>query len=219
MASVVLQQNIPGFSEVGTTRAILAADSVNCRSIVADGPVLVSNDTSPGTVALTVHNTSALSAGVPPLGGTITTLFQQSLGAYTGGGIAANTLYSGLVCDPTVATGPAVGLGAFGVSYPNPIGGTAPATSCVAITRVNACVPLNYAAPFVGQITGTGAAQIVACAGIPTSSQVRFMLVGGSIAAFAAGVAAPTALSIQGNVSFTITLTSGAIYEYEVLFA
>jgi len=96
-----------------------------------------------------------------------------------------------------------------------PVAGVPPSTTGVFAT--NQSRPFNWAAPFVGTITGTGLAQVVPCAGIPANSIIRFVLVGTSAGAYAP-IAAPSAISVQPYTSFTCTLTLDAIYNYEVLF-
>jgi hypothetical protein len=97
-----------------------------------------------------------------------------------------------------------------------PVAGVPPSTTSV--VSLPQSRPFNWVGPWIGTTTGTGAPLVVAAAGIPAGSVVRFMLVGGSIAAFAAGIAAPTAVSVQAYTSFTYTGTTGAIYNYEVLW-
>jgi hypothetical protein len=97
-----------------------------------------------------------------------------------------------------------------------PVAGVPPTTT--SLVQTQNCRPLNYAGPWIGTTTGTGAPLAVAAAGIPAGSAIRFMLVGGSAAAFTAGIADPTAVSVQAYTSFTYTGTTGAIYRYEVLF-
>jgi len=97
-----------------------------------------------------------------------------------------------------------------------PVLGVPPSTTSV--VQTNQSRPFNWVAPFIGQITGTGAAQVVPCAGIPANAVIRFILVGTSAAAYAA-IAPPSAVSVQAYTSFTCTLTLDAIYDYEVLFA
>jgi hypothetical protein len=97
-----------------------------------------------------------------------------------------------------------------------PVLGVPPSTTSV--VQTNQSRPFNWAAPFIGTTTGTGVAEVVPCAGIPAGAVIRFYLVGGDIASFAAGIAAPSAVSVQAYTSFTYTGTLGAIYGYEVLF-
>ena len=93
-------------------------------------------------------------------------------------------------------------------------------SAALSVFQTNNSKPLNYTAPWIGTTTGNGGTPVVvACVGIPATASIRFFLAGGSIAAFAAGIAAPSAVSVQANVSFTYTGTSGAIYGYEVLLA
>ena len=92
-------------------------------------------------------------------------------------------------------------------------------SAAVGVFSVNNSKPKNYTAPWIGSFTGTGAAQVVACAGIPATATVRYWLVGSTTAVLATATPAPSTLSIQANVSFTITATAGTIYSYEVLLA
>ena len=97
-----------------------------------------------------------------------------------------------------------------------PVLGVPPSTTSV--VNLPQSRPFNWVAPFIGETAGTGAPLVVPCAGIPAGSVIRFYLLGGSIAAFAAGVAPPSNVSVQAYTSFTYTGTTGAIYGYEVLF-
>lgn len=148
--------------------------------------------------------------------GTNPTSFNWDNTGFNGGGLAPDHLQLFGYFDPAVT---AQTIQEFANAYPAPVGGTAPALTTTPCFRTNNSVPLNWGAPFIGQTTGTGAPLVVACAGIPTGAAIRFNLGGGSIAAFAAGVAYPTTISVQPNVSFTYTGTTGAIYNYEVLLA
>ena len=65
------------------------------------------------------------------------------------------------------------------------------------------------------QITATDA---IACPSITLNSQVVTWLAGGSIAAFAAGIAAAVASAPTPGVGFTLTGTVGAIYGWQVLY-
>jgi len=97
-----------------------------------------------------------------------------------------------------------------------PVLGIPPSTTSV--VQMNQSRPFNWVAPFIGTITGTGAAQVVPCAGIPAAAVIRFYLLGTNAAAYAT-IAAPSAVTVQAYTSFTCTLTLDAIYGYEVLFA
>jgi len=135
-----------------------------------------------------------------------------------GGGLNAHSLQLFGYFDPRVA-----GTGVIQefmeckiVPTAAPVGGVPPTTTSV--VNLPASRPFNWVAPWIGTTTGTGGALVVACAGIPAGSVIRFILVGGSAAAFTAGIAAPTAVSVQAYTSFTYTGTTGAIYNYEVLW-
>ena len=164
-----------------------------------------------------ITNTIQVVAGTKATGVQNPTAYNFDNQGTTGGGLLANHLQVFGYFDSSFTTST---IQQFADVYPTLIGGTAPATATTSVFRCANSVPLgNYTAPFIGTTTGTGAAVVVACAGIPANSQIRFTLQGGSTAAFAAGIAAPSAVSVQGNVSFTYTGTTGAIYGYEVLFA
>lgn len=202
MSSVVLNQK-SGNDQLYATGVLTGTKGVVSKGgISAQGSVYATNQ-----IGLTAGTTTA---------GPNATLYVLDNGGVTGGGLEANHLQVYGYYDPAVSSS---GVVEHADVYMGLIGGTAAATAGVAVWRTNQSIPFNYTAPFIGTTTGTGAPLIVACAGIPANAQIRFNLIGGSIAAFAAGIAAPAAVSVQGNVSFTYTGTTGAIYSYEVLFA
>lgn len=63
----------------------------------------------------------------------------------------------------------------------------------------------------MGKITGTGAAQTIACPSITAASQVKLAFVAGTAAA------ADVVPVIVANTNFTLTLPAGAVYNYEVI--
>jgi hypothetical protein len=135
-----------------------------------------------------------------------------------GGGLNAHSLQLFGYFDPRVA-----GTGTIQefmeckiVPTAAPVAGVPPSTTSVVSLPQSRY--FNWVAPWIGETTGTGAALVVPCAGIPAGSAIRFYLLGGSIAAFAAGIAAPSAVSVQPYTSFTYTGTTGAIYGFEVLW-
>jgi len=207
MSSVVLDNSAssgsPNSSILTANGCRLGTGGLGSSGVVQGVPVIGLNSL--------IARATQVSAGTNP------TSYNFDNTGTSGGGLVANHLQLFGYFDPAVT---AQTIQEFADVYPALIGGTAPATQSTSVFRTQNCVPLgNYVAPFVGTTTGTGAALVVACAGIPANSAIRFSLIGGSIAAFAAGIAAPTAVSVQGNVSFTYTGTTGAIYAYEVLFA
>lgn len=77
-----------------------------------------------------------------------------------------------------------------------------------------------------GTFTGTGATQSIPAAGITAGSRIRFFLLGGTQAAFAAigGITAPvfgvvSVNAIAANSGFTVTAMTGALYGWECVFA
>jgi hypothetical protein len=206
MSSVVLDNSAstgaPNSSTLTANGCRLGAGGLGSSGAVQGLPVIGLNSL--------IARATQVSAGTNP------TSFNWDNAGSAGGGLTPNHLQLFGYFDPLVTVQT---IQEFADIYPAPVGGTAPALTTTSCFRTNQSVPLNYVAPFIGTTTGTGAALVVACAGIPTSANIRFYLVGGSIAAFAAGVAAPSAISVQPNVSFTYTGTTGAIYGYEVLFA
>lgn len=201
MASVVLNQPV-GRDQLYASGALIGVDGILCNGAVV-GNTVVAKDT------LQVQAT-LVSAGTQP------TAYNWDNTGFSGGGLVPNHLQLFGYFDPAVTPQT---IQEFVDAYPAAIGGTAPANTTISVFRTTNSLPLNYSAPFVGTTTGTGAALVVACAGIAAGAQIRFSLIGGSIAAFAAGIAAPSAVTVQGNVSFTYTGTTGAIYRYEVLQA
>lgn len=207
MSSVVLDNS--SSSPFGANTSTLTANSarIGAGGVVASGGVQGLPVVGLNTV---IVKATQVSAGTNP------TSFNWDNAGSAGGGLVPNHLQLFGYFDPAVTVQT---IQEFVDAYPAPVGGTAPALTTTACFRTANSTPLTWVAPFIGETTGTGAPLVVACAGIPTSASVRFYLLGGSIAAFAAGVAAPSAVSVQPNVSFTYTGTTGAIYGYEVLFA
>lgn len=206
MSSVVLDNSstsgAPNSSTLTANGCRLGTGGLGSSGVVQGLPVIGLNSL--------IARATQVSAGTNP------TSFNWDNAGSSGGGLNPNHLQLFGYFDPAVTVQT---IQEFVDAYPAPVGGTAPALTTTSCFRTNQSVPLNYTAPFIGDTTGTGAPLVVACAGIPTSANIRFYLVGGSIAAFAAGIAAPSAISVQPNVSFTYTGTTGAIYGYEVLFA
>ena len=146
------------------------------------------------------------------------TFYDLYTASSSGGGLNAHSLQLFGYFDPRVA-----GTGTIQefmeckiVPTAAPVGGVPPTTTSV--VSLPQSRPFNWVAPWIGTTTGTGGALVVPCAGIPAGSVIRFMLVGGSAAAFTAVIAAPSAVSVQAYTSFTYTGTTGAIYNYEVLW-
>jgi len=193
-------------------------DQLYASGVLAGGAGFQSATGSLSANTASVKNTIQVVAGTKATGATNATAYNLDNQGINGGGLAANHLQVFGYFDSTFTTST---IQEFADVYPTAVGGTAPATTTTGVWRSPNSVPLgNYVAPFIGTTTGNGATPVVvACAGIPASSQIRFTLQGGSAAAFAAGIAAPSVVSVQGNVSFTYTGTTGAIYGYEVLFA
>jgi hypothetical protein len=85
--------------------------------------------------------------------------------------------------------------------------------------------PFDWGSPLIGTFTtvASPATVVVPCAGITVGSVFRLSLVGGSAAAFAAGIAGPPAITIQVGATtaastFTVAgTTAGFVYAYEVL--
>ena len=206
MSSVVLDNSAstgaPNSSTLTANGCRLGTGGLGSSGVVQGFPVIGLNSV--------ITRATAVSAGTTP------TSYNWDNQGQSGGGLIANHLQLYGYFDPAVTVQT---IQEFADIYPTLVGGTAPALTTTGVFRTANSVPLNYTAPFIGTTTGTGAPLVVACAGIPANSQIRFMLVGGSIASFAAGIAAPSAVSVQGNVSFTYTGTTGAIYNYEVLVA
>jgi hypothetical protein len=149
---------------------------------------------------------------------TAITFYDFYTASVAGGGLNPHSLQLFGYFDPKVAGAQTIQefLECKIVPTAAPVLGIPPSTTNVFQTTQSK--PFNWVAPFIGDTTGTGAALVVPCAGIPAGSAIRFYLVGGSAAAFTAGIAAPSAVSVQPYVSFTYTGTTGAIYGYEVLY-
>jgi hypothetical protein len=224
MASVVLQQNSGAAVNGG---ALLPVDTVFGRNIHAGQGGLSSDgvisslatgyDAGEGATNIRTANGIQITASTPGPGASAPTSYQHYVSATNTGNLLANEEQLWGSYDPTVSTPTSL---EFQRARPVLIGGTAAATASVAVIQpLNQPAPVNwFAAGFAGQFVGTGAPQIVPVPGIPATAIVRYMLVGGTIAAFAAGIAGPAAISVQGNVSFTITATAGSLYNWEILF-
>jgi hypothetical protein len=234
MASVVLQQNLPGFNLTGTNRASLFADTCDVRSVSTSGPSVLANSAQPGQPSVTIGTTVQLSTIEAPNGATVPTAFTDTLSTYTGGGVVANTRTVTLSADPivAVAASPALALGAFGTSYPAPVpagGGNAATTQPV--VRLPPSLPIGVtdwqnASGLIGQFQSTGALQNISVPGITAGSTIRFYLLGWAAAAnIAAGVAYPglpgaaAAPVITANVGFSVTAENLIYWGYEVLLA
>tara|TARA_R110000868_G_scaffold296_5_gene2451 strand:+ start:2500 stop:3171 length:672 start_codon:yes stop_codon:yes gene_type:complete len=222
MASVVLQQDSALATNGG---ALLPVDTLFSRSIHAGAGGIQSDGAltslaggftaNEGVTNIRTANGIQISASTPGAVGSSPTSYQTYVSATPVGALLANQqqlwgTYDAALSSPTSLE--------FQRARPVLIGGTAAATASVAVIQpLNQPAPVNwFGAGFAGQLTGTGAPLVVAVPGIPATAIIRYMLVG--VAAGGAAVAAPTAISVQGNVSFTITATVGAIYNWEILF-
>jgi hypothetical protein len=206
MASVLLNQ------ESGSDQLYAGGLLLGSRGLVTNGPILAIGNVGDGS---SFTGSVAVVAAAPVSAGPNAPSYRLYCPDRAGGGLNAGSLQVFGYFDATFAT-PAIQE--FIECKPTSIGGTAAALATVSAVQMNQCVPFNYVAPFVGTTTGTGAPLVVACAGIPAGSQIRFRLLGTTAVTYAP-IAAPSAVSVQGNVSFTYTGTTGAIYGYEVLFA
>jgi hypothetical protein len=203
MASVVLNQETN--SQIYAGGVLAGARGLTTSGAVRAGGSSATGSTFTGSISI-------VDVSPPVAGATNPTEFTLYAADRTGGGLVAGHAQLFGYFDPLEAT-PTVAQ--FMDIYPASIaGGVASQT----VVRTNQCVPFNFAAPFTGTTTGTGAPLVVACAGIPAGSEIRFMLVGTNAAVYAP-IVPPAAVSVQPNVSFTYTGTVGAIYDYEVLFA
>jgi hypothetical protein len=147
--------------------------------------------------------------------GNVPTSYRFDCVPVSGSGLAADHLQITGVYDPSLTSSTNVEHADIYAVTSTGSAGTA-AVSCY---RTNNSLPLNWAAPWIGNFTGTGAPQVISVAGIPASSAVRFALVGSVGTGLATACPAPASTSIQPNVSFTTTATLSAIYAYEVLVA
>jgi len=204
MASVVLNQESNSQIYAG---GVLAG----ARGITTSGPIRAGGSSAQGS---TFTGSIALVDVAPPVAGaTNPTQFTLYGADQTGGGLVAGHLQLFGYFDPLEAT-PAVQQ--YIDAYPASIAG---GVASQPVVRTNQCVPFNFAAPFTGTVTATGAAnQAVPCVGIPAAAEIRFMLVGNNAATYNP-IVPPAAVTVVPNVSFTFTGTAGAIYDYEVLFA
>lgn len=208
---------------VGLATGTFASNLAGGNSILALGPAVVKD-------ALTIQAKyvgPTPTSGVLPTAGSSWTFYG---GSTTGGGLNAGQLQAYLYEDP--AYGPQIQqwLQAYSaVVVAGAVGPPVVPTTSRVVCRIVSSAPLDWvggypvagagSANLMGSFVGTGAAQVVPCVGISTNASIRYYLLGATIAAFAAGIAAPTAVSVQANASFTITATLGAIYGYEVLNA
>ena len=246
MASVVLQQNLPGFSTTGVNRATLQADTASVRSVVTSGSSVLRNTAQPGQPSVTIGTTVQLSTITAPSGATAPTAFTDTLATYTGGGVTANQRTVTLSADPNVAVAgsPALALGAFGTSYPAPVpavvGPPAVAATTQPVVRLPPSSPLGLstssgslygvdgaliASGLIGQLTGQplAAPSVVAVPGITAGSRIRFYMlsipIGVPNGAEYPGFDPAVPLVITPNVGFSVGCTEGVTYGYEVLLA
>lgn len=165
-------------------------------------------------------------SGVAPVAPTTWTLWG---GSTTGGGLQQRYLQGFMYQDGAYGAADQQWLQAYNAPVvAGSVGPPVVASTGRVVCRLPLSVPLDWTASYpiagagstalVGSFVGTGAAQVVPCVGISVSASVRYYLLGTNAAAYAV-IAAPTALSIQANASFTITATLDAIYGYEVLNA
>ena len=235
MASVVLQQSVPGLSLTGVGAPVLSADVVSVRAVQTSGASVLNNIAQPGQPSLSVRQEIELTTGDPPIGASVPTLYTEVVAPYTGGGLTANVKYESLAADATVAVAgsPALNLGAFGTSYPAPVpavvGGAAATTQPV--VRLPPSLPLgvtqwNNASGLIGQFMSVGALQNISVPGITAGSSIRFYVCGWTDqAAVGDGVAYPGYPGaapppvITPNVGFSVTAENYILWGYEVLLA
>lgn len=167
-----------------------------------------------------VHDTLTITAkGVDPAG-TAPSRFVLFNTGVTGGGLNANRLETFGYFDSTLSSSIQLMEQYFATVVPYAPGPPPVAPVTVGVVKLWASVPYNWGTvsgtgPWSGQTLGTGAPVIVACVGIPAGAVIRFMLVG--FTATAPACAAPSAITIQPNVSFTYTAGNNGIFNYEVL--
>lgn len=225
MAAVVLQQ-VSNTAQTGGT--LLPVDTAYARAIHAgqgglasDGAIVslaagfVANE---GVTNIRTANGIQIAATTPAPGASAATSYETYVSAGAVGALLANQQQLFGTYDATVSTPTSL---EFQRARPVLIGGTAAATASIGVVQpLYQPLPVNwFGAGFAGQFVGTGAAQNVAVPGIPAGAAIRYMLVGGSIAAFAAGIAIIVPPAVTGNVGFSVTATAGAIYNWEVLSA
>ena len=172
---------------------------------------------------------AAPASGQTPQGSTQWTLWG---GSTTGGGLIERMLQGFQYQDGVYGTATQQWLQAYNATIvAGAVGPPLVQSTGRVVCRIVSSAPLDWVSAYpvagagstnlMGSFVGTGAAQVVPCVGITTNAVLRYYLLGATQAAFAAagGIAAPSALSIQTNASFTITATTGATYGYEVLNA
>lgn len=148
---------------------------------------------------------------------------------FAGGGVNINQLQKYAYADPLVSGPSTVQEYENGSWQPIATAFVPPAVAIdtIFLNRPNFLTePLNFGGAQRGTLTANAAAPVVVpAAGITANSYVRLMLVGGSAAAFTAGIAAPPTITIQvGATSAASTFTAtggetGAIYAWEILYA
>lgn len=142
-----------------------------------------------------------------------------------GGGLNPNQLQKFAYSDPRVGGPQTIQQYENGSWQPTATAFVAPALAAdtVFVNRPLNTRPLDWGAPLVGTFTTAAAPVVVPCAGITAQSVVRAYLVGGDIAAFAAGIAGVPAITIQVGATtaastFTVAAAAaGFVYGYEVL--
>jgi hypothetical protein len=213
MASVVLNQRT-GSDQLYAGGALLGG-----RGLVTNGAVEA--DSALFFNALTVSDKSPQGAAT-----TVPSRFTNFAADQSGGGLQPNALQKYAYCDPKVAPQT---IQQYELGY-----WSATATTTVPPNQSPDAIFVNRPSvngrPFVegaliGTFTTTALALVVSCPNITASARVRLSLVGGSIAAFAAGIAGAPAITIQVGATtaastFTVAgTTAGFVYAYEVLLA
>jgi hypothetical protein len=228
MSSVVLDNSAS--SQFGANTSTLTANSVRVGAggVSSTGPVNAIGNAGQGSV-FTGAWTIADDAPAPPAtqNPSAWTTFASQTG---GGGLNPNQLQKYAYGDPRVSGPQTIQQYEQGLWLPTATAFVAPALAVdtIFINRPTAARSLQDGAPFIGSFTCAAAPVVVPCAGITANARVRFMLVGGSGAAFTAAVAGGAAVPVitiqvgATTAASTFTVTggeTGMIYNYEVLFA
>jgi len=195
------------------TTPVVSAPDVSSQVIWADKVTAGKSGVVSSGVVRAVETLSVQC--VRPTLGTTPTSLSIDIEPVSGGGYLANHAAFYIGQDVALATPAAVQVADAYTTTSTGVAGTA----SLPVFRTYNSTPLNYTGPWIGQFTGTGSPAVIACAGIPPSATIRFWLVGSATNVLATATAPPSAFSVQANVSFTITATTGAIYAYEILIS
>lgn len=231
MSSVVLDNSVS--TPFGTNTSTLTANSARLGQggLISSGPLVAGQGNNGLQSGSIIYNALTISDDAPAGAARAQPSYFTTYASDTGGGgLTVNQRQSFAYADALIA-GAAAGAtiqeferGAWvaNTSVVPPAAGA----STIFLNKPN--VQTRPLTEINGTFTMTAAAQIIAAAGITATSRVRVFLLGGSAAAFTAGITAAPTITIQvasttAASTFTVAASgggvpTGAFYGYEVVF-